>query len=359
MLVIEKIEDFNQFLSLKEEWNKLLSESDSNTLFLTHEWLSVWWKNLGKGNKLFILCVKEDGKILAIAPFMCSKGTLMKLPVKKIEFIGAGWGYGGIILTTKKKECLQTILEYIKKFGQEGILVLSQFSNSQESMDVLVDTLKKSSFLYLVEKRLIPYIPLEGSWDEYFNSKSSMFRKRVRQKERQLRRRGQVSFGRYNGSMDVSEIMEKVFEISLKSWKAKQGTAIASEFLVKNFYLDLANVFYKKGWLDITILEVNSKPIAYQFGACYQQKYFDIDIAFDLSYSSVSPGNQLSFFVLRSLFGENISELDCLMPAKYRNKFATFKKQVNNIIIFKKRIYPLFLFFLRSKIFPFLKRKLK
>lgn len=357
MLSIEKIDSFDQFLLLKEDWNKLLNESDSNTLFLTHEWLSVWWKNLGKGKNLFILCVKENGRILALAPFMSSKGTLMKLPVKKIEFIGAGWGYGGIILTTKKKECSKVIWEYIRKFGQEGILVLSKFSNNQETLDILINTLKDSPFLYLTENRLVPYIPLSGSWDEYLSLRSSNFRRNIKKRKRYLQKVGHVSFERYNSpiDMDISEIMTMIFEVSQKSWKAKPGTAIASNHSVKNFYLDLANIFYEKKWLDIVLLKINSQPIAYQLGICYQRKYFAIDTAFDLKYAFTSPGNQLCLFLLKNLFQENLTEFDYLVSFDYKKKFTAFERQYTDVFIFKKEIYPLFLFLLRSKIIPLLK----
>ncbi len=42
--------DVNGFDALANEWNELLVRSCSNTIFLTYEWQTNWWRCLGKGN---------------------------------------------------------------------------------------------------------------------------------------------------------------------------------------------------------------------------------------------------------------------------------------------------------------------
>ncbi len=37
------------FEALAGEWNSLLHRSRSNVIFLTHEWQSTWWRQLGTG----------------------------------------------------------------------------------------------------------------------------------------------------------------------------------------------------------------------------------------------------------------------------------------------------------------------
>jgi len=44
----------NGFSALASEWNDLLARSRYDTFFLTHEWQSVWWQQLGAGD-LWIL----------------------------------------------------------------------------------------------------------------------------------------------------------------------------------------------------------------------------------------------------------------------------------------------------------------
>ena len=67
----------NGFSRLAAEWNDLLARSRYDSFFLTHEWQSVWWQELGNGD-LWILafyadaCREDDAaapELVGIAPF--------------------------------------------------------------------------------------------------------------------------------------------------------------------------------------------------------------------------------------------------------------------------------------------------
>ena len=61
--------DDSGFDALRDEWNDLLGRSRFDTIFLTHEWQSTWWRHLGQGRgPLFILAVREAGRLVAILP---------------------------------------------------------------------------------------------------------------------------------------------------------------------------------------------------------------------------------------------------------------------------------------------------
>lgn len=60
---------------------------------------------------------------------MLTKGTFAKLPVRKIEFIGSGWRYGGIILYKKKPECLNKVFTALDEIKNSDMICLSQILN--------------------------------------------------------------------------------------------------------------------------------------------------------------------------------------------------------------------------------------
>ena len=68
MLKITEINDLNLFLNLKSEWNGVLRRSKDDSIFLTWEWLSTYWKYFGKERKLRILLMEDKNQIIAIAP---------------------------------------------------------------------------------------------------------------------------------------------------------------------------------------------------------------------------------------------------------------------------------------------------
>ena len=91
---IQVINQYNDFIKLKDTWNELLMKSNHTLVFLTHQWTDVWWKAFGEGKELFILLVYDGNELVAIAPFMRNKGkhTLIGKPnisvmVKKLNLL--------------------------------------------------------------------------------------------------------------------------------------------------------------------------------------------------------------------------------------------------------------------------------
>ena len=58
------------FAALAAEWNPLLKRSRFDNFFLTHEWQTTWWSQLGEGD-LWILAFRrpEDGTLVGICAF--------------------------------------------------------------------------------------------------------------------------------------------------------------------------------------------------------------------------------------------------------------------------------------------------
>lgn len=359
-MILTVIDSFQEFVLIKNEWADLLKRSDCDNFYLTHEWLSVWWNNLSEKKSLKILIVKQNDQLIAAVPLVSTSGTLMRLPVNKLEFMGAGWGHGGIILTTSQKECIEAIFDYINDNFKENIIVLSQLINSKENMQLILDHLKNSKFKFIVEDVQVPYISMEGDWDGYLNSRGhgSKRKRNIKRRSRMLSDKGELTFERHNKNIDINDLMNSILLICGNSWKAKEGTAISSNKSVTSLYKDLLNVLSENNWIDVAIAKVNSLPIVYMIGVVYNKTYTAVDIAFDDSYAYGSPGILLHYYILEYLFKEEVEEFDFVMAQDYKKEFTSTYKDLKSIYIFKKGLYPLLLHFLKSKIFQhFLRAK--
>ena len=57
------------FWALRPEWNDLVHRGCCDTVFLTWEWQSTWWKHLGEGDLLLLgFRAENDGRLIGIAP---------------------------------------------------------------------------------------------------------------------------------------------------------------------------------------------------------------------------------------------------------------------------------------------------
>src|SRR6266550_2101649 len=87
LIQIEIIDDAAAFARLRPEWNALLASSRSDCVFLTWEWLHTWWKELSDGRHLFIVTVRRDSRLVALAPLSVSR---LWPSVRRLEFLGIG-----------------------------------------------------------------------------------------------------------------------------------------------------------------------------------------------------------------------------------------------------------------------------
>ncbi len=361
MLKVEKIDNFETFLAIKEEWSLLLSRSDADNFYLTHQWLSAFWKNLGAGKQLLVICVKENGKIISAVPLMISRGTLMGIPVKKIECIGAGWGHSGFILTEKKDECVKGVFDFLKHHLRDCIIVLSSLCNNQEDIERIRNVLRVQKLRSIIEVTKVPFVSLRDGWDSYSEALGSGFQKRIKRIEKKFQKDGGVAVENVQQTNGIEVVMRQVFEISLKSWKAKAGTAIASQVAVKGLYSDLAQRLNDSGWLNIFLLRVGERPICYLLGAAYNKRYYAIDTAFDLEAAPYSPGMYCIYSALKTLGGERMEDFDFVMDHPYKKDFSNLIRDYTTIYVFGNGLFSGVLYALRARVFhrvrDLLKRK--
>src|SRR5712691_3966287 len=89
-MIVKLIGTAEEFFKLRDEWNALLESSASPCVFLTHEWLSTWWKHLSEGRKLAILSARAGGKLIGILPLTIRAPQYARMIPRVAEFIGSG-----------------------------------------------------------------------------------------------------------------------------------------------------------------------------------------------------------------------------------------------------------------------------
>ena len=66
--------DETGFDALRDEWDALLGRSRFDTIFLTWEWQSTWWRHLGaQRGPLYLLAAREAGRLIGILPLYLSQ----------------------------------------------------------------------------------------------------------------------------------------------------------------------------------------------------------------------------------------------------------------------------------------------
>jgi CelD/BcsL family acetyltransferase involved in cellulose biosynthesis len=107
---ISVINQLSDFAAMRDEWNQLNQRSEKGTIFSSWEWLYSWWEIYqDQGDReLFILSLRKDGELIALAPFQILNHPKKYFPCsKQLILIGTGETDGGLVLS----EYLDLIIE--------------------------------------------------------------------------------------------------------------------------------------------------------------------------------------------------------------------------------------------------------
>src|SRR5690349_19277347 len=142
---IELVEDAEAFFGLRDEWNALLKASNSDTVFLTHEWLSSWWRHLSEGRRLSILLARENGDLIGILPVARRQPQYARMMPRLLEFLGSGLiGSDYLDLIARKGRETDVSSAFADYLHARGIMLqFSQLRTGECAVSKLVNNLQR------------------------------------------------------------------------------------------------------------------------------------------------------------------------------------------------------------------------
>jgi len=314
--------DTDTFSGMRDEWNRLLGESGSNSIFLTWEWIHTWWSVFGDEQKyLYVLAVyDESGQLMGIAPcYINTKKSLGLVPIREVRFLGYGESVGPdyldfITRPHRRAEIAAAFLDYIWK-GSSGwdVLNLTDLSENSPVTERLREMQEADGFR-LVEARsaCCPYASLPQTWEEYVGSLSSNMRYNIRRKVRKLERDFNVRFYAWSDTDTLSSAMEKLGQLHRKRWKEQDISHSFADDRYNNFHEKVAAEFLNKGNLRLYVLEMDDSICAMLYCFKHCDKVFYYQSGHDPEYANYSIGTVMFAYAIREAIAENTTEFDFL-----------------------------------------------
>ncbi len=323
MLTVERIESHEDLLNLKRQWNPLLDRSQTDTIFLTFEWITIWWEQFKDGKQLYVLTVKDKEKLIGIAPLMISK---KKIGMKKIEFIGSPLSdYSDFIISERKQEVLKRIYNYLNEHKKEWDFI--KLSNIPQTSSTL--NLESQDPKLRVSKTMSCVCPayiLDNEWESF---KKDMNNRHIRKPINYLSKRGNLEFSKHNDKEDeIMKHLEIYFEQHRKRWNSTDTKSMFNDEDNKEFFRKITKAFLPQGKVSILTLDYNKQPLACDIALRHKQTCMLYSCSYDPDYSQRSPGKILHKFLLEDCINNNYKEVDLLRGNEgYKLKFTnTIKK---------------------------------
>ncbi len=315
MVEIEYVQDQDRFDGLREEWSALLPESGADNLFLTWEWLRTWWKHLSGRRRLFIVAVRQGGRLLAIAPLSRKPGGFARLlPI--LEFLGtgtAGSDYLDIIVRRGSEPEVREALAR-EMGGWKAALALSQLKEDGSTGSAMAHRLAEGRWAVSRERTdVCPFIPLAGhTFDSYLGTLGREHRYNFRRRLRNLERDSSVRFEKVESEESRGEVLSALLTLHDERWRTRGGSAAFDAAGIVAFHDEFSRLALQLGWLRLFVLRIDGQPAATLYGFRRGPTFYFYQSGWDPRFSPRSVGLVTLGLAIRSALEEGVEEFDLL-----------------------------------------------
>lgn len=335
---VEVIKDTGQLQSeLSDDWKRLHAETPHANFFQSLEWFSARTRHPVEEDDGFrTYIVSEDGRPIGIIPMVIQNHATKVGVIRKLRFPDNGWCSFFGPLGPDPEKAIEAVSNFIWEKNEDRI-DLAEFTTLPEySPDTAPDVNRNSrGGQVIAECSHVANLYLNSSWDEYWESRRAQKNRRrnVERCERRLAELGEISYLRYRienpGEDPRWDLFEECVDLARSSWQdgLVDGTTMHHDD-VKEFVREAHQAAVDGGALDINLLYLDGRAIAYVYGYHYEG-YLDLmRVGFDPDLKKLAPGNALWTRLIRDSIDRGDRVLDfgpsCLDYKKFWiNKLET------------------------------------
>lgn len=329
-LIVEKIDSLDSFLNYLAPWNDLWHRSNGYEPLSRGEGIELYVRHFSSARQFSAILVWDGEQLVGGLPLLHTS----KSGVKVLSLPANEWVNAGELLVSADCDVgavVGEILQELKTF-RNSVLCFDHVRFEADPWKTLIDQIKSSSGqVGVLRTESVGQVDVGDDWQHYFQSLSGNHRSSVRRAEKKIRKAGEVSLLRIQdlSSSACAQWMRQAFEIENRSWKRENGTSILASPGMAEYFLAEAELARQAGMLELWFLQLDGKPIAFEYchrahGVCLSYK-----IGYDEAYKQMAPGKVLRKLQLEILHRDDVrSILDtkgtlCSTKAKWVSRSYT------------------------------------
>jgi CelD/BcsL family acetyltransferase involved in cellulose biosynthesis len=276
--------------------------------FILPAWMQVWWESFGTGNEMYIRTVKEDNKIIGIAPLMKKDNTA--------SFIGSidVCDYQDfIVVPGKEKTFFSALLEDLKNH-RIRVLDLKHVRPVSLVMNSLAALAEENKLgIEKIREDVSFEMDLPSTFDVYLESLNTKQRHEIRRKLRRLNEEGNIAYHFVNKEPELSRALDTFFKMFVESREDK-AAFLTDE--MKQYFRAVVKAMAENGLLRLGILELDNKPIAEILCFEYQKCLYLYNSGYDPQYVGLSAGVLSKVLAIKDCIEKGITRFDFLKGAE-------------------------------------------
>ena len=344
----------NGFSALAAEWNDLLARSRYDTFFLTHEWQSVWWQELGNG-ELWILAFYGEGdgeddarssELVGIAPFFLHEHKRGKRAGKRsLQLVGCvevSDFLDMLIATGWEHSVYYCLLGWLQSEEAPAWDYIDLCNLPEESLSyrVLPSIFEHAGLRVEVSQEdVAPHVHLPARYESYLGQIDKKQRHEIRRKQRRAERELEVDFRLIQSMDELQEAMDAFLRLQRMSRPDKESFMTPQ---MERFFRIMAGRMLEAGRLHLSFLSLNGEKAAALMAFEYKKQLLLYNSGYDTErWAGYSPGWVLLGYVIQHTIARGVEVFDFLQgDEEYKYRFGGHDYRVMRTLIMNEPVSP-------------------
>lgn len=299
------------FTVTQESFDSLASCCDNpslylewNSVFVLPDWLKIWWKEFKPCSELYLGAVRQDDRIIGIAPLLVSEGTASFIGNKDV------CDYLDFVISPGEENHFFNAL--FSDLRQKGVnqLDLQALRPDSTVLTSLLDTAGEQGYETLCRPEDVSMeLDLPPTWEEYLERLTSKQRHEVKRKLRRLTEAGEVEYRVLEDRAAIFQSMDTFLEMFTESRSDKAAFLTGR---MESFFRSLTDTLAGKGLLKMGVLNLDSKPAAMIIYFDYNDVIYLYNSGYDRQYESLSVGLLSKVLCIRESIRQGKKKFDFL-----------------------------------------------
>jgi CelD/BcsL family acetyltransferase involved in cellulose biosynthesis len=304
-------------------------------VFFTPTYVHNWLQHLASGGPEIVTLRTAAGRSCTFPLVLCRDRILGKR-VAVWKSVGWNSAWYPFSFLPAERESIAPFLDYLERNEDrwEGVLVSCPLALKEE-IDEEARARRFSSAV--VSVKTLPYVTVEGSWDDYWNGREKWLRVNVGRFLKRAAKHGTLELEIVATPDDCRRILERFVALHDRRWSARgQRSKFAARERHRRFLESVALSALQDGRLYFPYLTLDGDPIAMAICFLDAGKIYYVWPTFHVQYSNLSPGKLLLYYIIRDAFASGQKEVD-LGPGADDYKFfwTSSKREVSQLLLYR------------------------
>ena len=338
---VERFQGKQGLLSLKDEWNTITASMPHKRYFHLHEFHLSYINSLEKDeDSVHFYVIRRDQHPIAIVPLALRTMKVFGIPIRIYRLFPDTSHLGGFtdcICSESSASMFKTLMDHLKTLKTRWDILYIRKCLA----DSYIITLLNAAHGYKC-------IQEHSGWNGYVTKPeldnighklTTKSQAKSNRNLRKLQKKGEIELTHAVKVDDLKKYLKRFIVIEDSGWKGDTGTSIMLDSQYAQFYENLMENFGVIGACEINLLSLNGQSIAGQVTFLVDDTCYIAKIAYDESYSNMTPGMLMCEQLFRKLSEqENFRECNFISFPKWINRWNYNSIDTLRVLVFNQTL---------------------